>query len=56
MGMSKPVLRFVSLLGSHLTNHLADESVPATIPPDSEERPVRWVPDGANSWRIIYAD
>ena len=56
MGMYKSVLRFVFLLGSHLTNQLAVDPVPATILLNEDTRPVKWVPDGVNSWRVVYAD
>ncbi|MEM3839283.1 MAG: hypothetical protein QXF01_01750 [Candidatus Micrarchaeaceae archaeon] len=23
---------------------------------DDEKKPVKWIPDGYNSWRIVYAD
>lgn len=48
MGMNKSVLRLVFLLGSHLTNQLAADLAPATIPLNNDERPVKWIPMDMN--------
>ncbi len=46
--MNKSVLRLVFLLGSHLTNQLAADLAPATIPLNNDERPVKWIPMDMN--------
>ena len=57
MGMNESFIRIVLWLDSHLTNPLVSNPFPAPIPLNSEkERSVKWVPDGFNSWRIVYSD
>ena len=57
MGMNESFIRIVLWLDSHLTNLLVANPLPAPIPLNSEkERSVKWVPDGFNSWRIVYSD
>ena len=57
MGVNESFIRIVLWLDSHLTILLVSNPLPAPILLNSEEeRPVKWVPDGSNSWRIVYAD
>lgn len=56
MGMKLRVLKYVLGLDYHRTDPLAFGPSPATIPLNNDERPVKWVPDGYESWRIVYAD
>ncbi len=57
MGMNKSVLRFLNWLELHPTVELAPVPfLPATSPLNHDGRPVKWVPDGTDSWRIVWAD
>ncbi len=43
---------------SQLGSRIRPDSSPDPIPlnSDADEKPVKWVPDGENSWRVVYVD
>lgn len=43
-------------LWSQLESRTSLSNFPDPIPLNSEEKPVKWIPDGQNSWRVVYID
>ena len=57
-GISIPTCAPASLPSSEGTAHpsLQDEAMDASREIDYETRPVRFVPEGENVWRVVWAD